>query len=138
AAGAALLTRARFATVIAAALALFCAADLGVFAGRFYPYLDLAHATPPATPIIRYLQSQPRPYRIAAFFDYLWPNGAELVRVEDIRSHFSSEARYRRLLERIDPTSFANGSTVIQFDSRKFDVTDPLLGMLGVRYFAEH
>jgi len=138
AAGAALVTRIRFGAMLAAAIVVFCAADLGVFAGRFYPYLDLQHATPGTTPIVRYLQAQPRPFRVAPFFDYLWPNSSELVRLEDVRSHFSSEERYRRLLARIDPSSTLNGSTIIQLDSRKFDFSDPLVGMLGIRYFVEH
>jgi len=135
AAGAALLSRRHVA--VAAAIAVLAAADLGVFAGRFYPYLEPRTSMPPATPTIAFLQSQPRPFRIAPFFDYFWPNAAELYRVEDVRSHFSSEARYRRLLERIDPTAFSGGSTVIQFNALKFDLTDPLVSMLGVRYLIE-
>jgi len=138
AAGAARITRARFGAVIAAVLVVIAAADLGVFAGRFYPFLDLEHAVPGTPQVVRYLQAQPRPFRFAAFFDYLWPNSSELVRLEDIRSHFSSEARYRKLLERIDPSSTLSGSTIIQLDSRKFDFDDPLAAMLGVRYAIEH
>src|ERR1044071_8328883 len=123
--------------LVAAAIAILAAADLGVFAGRFYPYLEPGTSMPPTTPTIAFLQSQPKPFRIAPFFDYFWPNAAELYRLEDIRSHFSSEARYRKMLERIDPTSFSSGSTVIQFNGLKFDLTDPLLSMLGVRYLVE-
>lgn len=134
AAGAARISRR---AIVAAAIAVLAAADLAVFAGRFYPYLEPRGSMPPATPTIAYLQRQPKPFRIAPFFDYFWPNAAELYRLEDIRSHFSSEARYRKLLERIDPTSFSNGSTVIEFNGLKFDLTDPLVSMLGVRYFVE-
>jgi hypothetical protein len=135
AAGAALITRRH--VLIAAVIAAAAAADLGVFAGRFYPYLAPATSMPPATPTIAFLQSQPKPFRVAPFFDYFWPNAAELYRIEDLRSHFSSEARYRKMLERLDPTSFGNASTVIQFNALKFDLTDPLVSMLGVRYFVE-
>ena len=135
AAGAAMVSRRHL--LIAATIAVLAAADLGVFAGRFYPYLEPGASMPPTTPTIAFLQSQPRPFRIAPFFDYFWPNAAELYRLEDIRSHFSSEAKYRRMLERIDPTSFSNGSTVIQFNGLKFDLTDPLVSMLGVRYLIE-
>jgi hypothetical protein len=135
AAGAALISRRHI--LIAATIAVLAAADLGVFAGRFYPYLEPRATMPPTTPTIAFLQSQPKPFRIAPFFDYFWPNAAELYRIEDLRSHFSSEAKYRRMLERIDPTSFANGSTVIQFNGLKFDLTDPLVSMLGVRYLIE-
>jgi hypothetical protein len=136
AAGSAWVIRSRRSPV-AALLALLLAADLGVFAGRFYPYLEPSAATPPRTPILAFLQSQPKPFRIAPFFDFLWPNSSELYRLEDIRSHFSSEAKYRRLLQRIDPSSVLTRSTVIQFNSLHFDFTDPLVSMLGVRYFLE-
>ncbi len=137
AAGAAFLSRGRFRIVIATLLAAACAADLAVFAGRFYPYLDASLVSPPATPTIAFLQSQPKPFRIAPFFDYFWPNSAELYRLEDVRSHFSSEGSYRRLLERIDPSAALTSSTVINFNSLKFDFNDPLVSMLGVRYLLE-
>jgi hypothetical protein len=137
ASGAALVARGRFRLSIGMLLAVACGADLAVFAGRFYPYLDPALASPPATPTITFLQSQPKPFRIAPFFLYLWPNSSELYRLEDVRSHFSSEASYRRLLERIDPSAALTSSTVINFNSLKFDFNDPLVGMLGVRYLLE-
>ena len=136
AAGCALLSRRRR-ILIPAVLAIIAAGDLAVFAGRFYPYLEPGLAIPPSTPVIEYLQARQKPFRIAPFFITLWPNSAELYQIEDIRSHFSSEATYRRLLSRVDPTSFANNSTVIGFDSRQFNFSDPLVSMLGVRYFVE-
>jgi hypothetical protein len=137
AAGAALLARGRFRNAIGILLAVACAADLAVFAGRFYPYLEPALASPPVTPTIAFLQAQPKPFRIAPFFLYLWPNSSELYRLEDVRSHFSSEASYRRLLERIDPSAVLASSTVINFNSLKFDFKDPLVPMLGIRYLLE-
>ena len=137
ASGAAFLARGRFRIAIATLLVVVSAADLATFAGRFYPYLDPRLASPPNTPTIAFLQSQPGPFRIAPFFDYLWPNSAELYRLEDVRSHFSSEATYRRLLERIDPSAALTTSTVINFNSLKFDFADPLVSMLGVRYLLE-
>ncbi len=137
AAGAAWLTRGRFRLLVAMLLAVAASGDLAMFAGRFYPYLEPALATPPTGPTISFLQAQPKPFRIAPFFDYLWPNSAELYRLEDIRSHFSSEASYRRLLERIDPSAVLTLSTVINFNSLKFDFNDPLVSMLGVRYLLE-
>ncbi len=124
--------------LIASVLAVIGAGDLAVFAGRFYPYLEPGIATPPVTPTIAFLQRQPKPFRIAPFFIELWPNSSELFRLEDVRSHFSSEAKYRQLLQRIDPTSFGGNSTVITFNSLKFDFADPLVSMLGVRYFLEN
>jgi len=137
AAGAALIARGRFRIVIAMLLAVASAADLAVFAGRFYPYLDPQLASPPAGATVAFLQSQPKPFRIAPFFDYLWPNSSELYRLEDVRSHFSSEGSYRRLLERIDPSAALTTSTVINFNSLKFDFNDPLISMLGIRYLLE-
>lgn len=128
----------RAASVCIALLIALIAADLSVFAARFHPYLLARDANVPSTPTIDYLRAQPGPFRIAPTFNFLWPNAAELFRLEDIRSHFSSEARYRRLLQRIDPTSWGGNSTVIQFNSLKFNAEDPAVGMLGVRYLLEH
>jgi hypothetical protein len=136
AAGCALLARRRH-LLIPSALAIIAAGDLAVFAGRFYPYLEPALAVPPTTPLIAFLQSRPKPFRIAPFFITLWPNSAELYQLEDVRSHFSSEANYRRLLARVDPTSFSSNATVITFNSLKFNFADPLISFLGVRYFVE-
>jgi hypothetical protein len=137
AAGAAFVARGRFRIALGTLLAVACAADLAVFAGRFYPYLEPALVSPPTGSTIAFLQSQPKPFRIAPFFDYLWPNSAELYRLEDVRSHFSSEGSYRRLLERIDPSAALTSSTVINFSSLKFDFNDPLVGMLNIRYLLE-
>ena len=135
AAGASLLSRRRaIAFLIAAAVAW----DLGLFAGRFYPYLDPSEADVPVTPTIAFLQSQPRPYRVAPMMNYMFPNSSELFRIEDTRSHFSSEAKYRQLLQRIDPSVWGGFATVLEFDSRTFNFADPLVSMLGVRYVIEH
>ena len=138
AAGVTLVARRRLRNVIAAVLLLAATAEMGVFAGRFYPYLETQDATPPSTPTISFLRSQPGPFRIAPLFNYLWPNSSELFGLEDIRSHFSSEEVYRQLLRRVDPTSFDGHSTVLLFNSLKFHFDDPLVSMLGVRYFIEH
>jgi len=137
AAGAAFLSRGRFRIAIAVVLAIAAAGDLAVFAGRFYPYLEPRLASPPTGATVAFLQAQPKPFRIAPFFDYRWPNSSELYRLEDVRSHFSSEGSYRRLLERIDPSAALTTSTVINFNSLKFNFDDPLVSMLGVRYFVE-
>lgn len=135
AAGAQWISRRSF---IAITLAVLAASDLAVFAGRFHPYLMPADAEIPPTPMTQFLQAQQRPFRIAPFFIYLWPNVSELVHVEDIRSHFSSEARYRRMLARIDPTSWGGLSTILSFNSLQFNFDDPLVSLLGVRYYIEH
>ena len=45
-----------------------------------------AKAGVPKTPVIALLQSERGPFRIAPFFDYLWPNSAELLRVGSVGS----------------------------------------------------
>jgi hypothetical protein len=120
------------------AVAILIAFDLALFAGRFHPYLTHEEARVATTPTIAFLQSERPPFRIAPMMDFLWPNSSELVRVEDVRSHFSSEADYRRLLHRIDPSSWNGKSTVITFFSPTYNFDDPLNALLGVRYFLEH
>jgi hypothetical protein len=137
ASGAAWLVRRRWRDVIAGAIAVVCAFDLGLFAGRFHPYMEPKQTTVPTTATIEFLRSQQRPFRVAPFFLYLWPNSAELFGVEDVRSHFSSEAKYRAMLQRIDPSSWSGVSTVIQFNSLHFKFDDPFVSMLGVRYLIE-
>lgn len=120
------------------AVAVVIAFDLALVAGRFYPYLHPGVARIPSTPTIEFLQGEKAPFRIAPFFDYLWPNSAELVRVEDVRSHFGSEIAYRKMLLRLDPTSWSGASTVLTFNSLKFNFADPLAGLLGIRWYVEH
>jgi hypothetical protein len=120
------------------ALAIWIAFDLSLVAGRFHPFLEPKKALVPPTPMTAFLQAEQGPFRVAPFFDYLWPNSAELLRVEDIRSHFGSEADYRRLIQRLDPASWSGQSTVLFLDSRKFNYNDPLAGMLGIRWYIEH
>jgi hypothetical protein len=124
--------------LVAYALAAIVAFDLALVAGRFYPYLEPRHTKVPVTPTIAFLQREQGPFRIAPFFDYLWPNSTELLRLEDVRSHFSSEYDYRRMLVRLDETSWSGSSTVITFNSIKFQFTDPLAGLLGIRWYVEH
>lgn len=121
-----------------AACALLLAFDLALFAGRFHPYLTAEEAVVPRTATTDFLRQQRPPFRIAPFFNYLWPNSAELVRLEDVRSHFGSEAAYRRMLLRIDPTAWTGTSTVITFNSLEYDFDDPLNALLGIRWYIEH
>jgi len=137
AAGASWLDRGRLRFALALALGVAASYDLAYFAGRFYPYLKPAKTIVPATPTIAYLQAQRGPFRIAPFFDYMLPNSSELFRLEDVRSHFSSEAKYRRLLQRIDPQSWSGQSTILLFNGTSFRFSDPLVAMLGIRYLVE-
>jgi hypothetical protein len=123
---------------IAIVLAVLIAFDLALVAGRFYPYLEPRHANIPETPMTRFLRDDRAPFRIAPMFDYLWPNSAEMVRAEDVRSHFGSERDYRRMLLRLDPTAWSGRSTVITFNSLQYNFSDPLNSLLGIRWFVEH
>lgn len=138
ASGAAFLSRRRFASIIALVIGVAVSSDLALFAASFHPYLRPIETEVPATPTIRYLQSSPKPFRFAAFLGYMWPNSAEMYRIEDTASHFGSEAMYRRLLHRVDPQSWSGQSTVLVFNSLSFNFRDPIVSMLGVRYLLEH
>ena len=124
--------------LVAWALAIWIAFDFGLVAGRFHPFLPPEKALVPPTPMVEFLQREREPFRVAPFFDYLWPNSSELVRVEDVRSHFGSEADYRRLMQRLDPTAWSGHSTILSLNSLKYAYTDPLAGMLGIRWYIEH
>lgn len=141
-AGAAILMKwlRRYATVarvVAGVLAAAMAYELALFAGRFHPYLEPHQAVVRSSPTIDFLRRDAKPFRIAPLFVFLWPNSSELFRLEDIRSHFGSEGDYRRLIQRIDPSSWTGTSTVLQFNGLHFALDDPLVGMLGVRYVIE-
>jgi hypothetical protein len=111
--------------------------DLALFAGHFYPYIPPSLTRLPQSPTIKYLHEQKGPFRIVAFFNYLVPNTAELGRVEDIRSQFGSEQRYRELLRRFDPEGWGGVGTVLMFNSLHANLADPVLRMANVRYLIE-
>jgi len=122
---------------VASLLVIVVATELSRFAGRFYPYLTTVETGIPQTPTIEFLKAQQGPFRIAPFFNYLWPNSAEYFRLEDVRSHFGSEANYRSLLLRVDPSCWGGDSTVLHFNGLSFDYRDPIVSMLNVRYLVE-
>jgi hypothetical protein len=132
-----LIARFRRLHVLSIALPLVVAFDLSLFAARFHPYIERDVAHLPSSPTVRFLSQQPGPFRIAPMFDYLWPNTTEMLRLEDIRSHFSSERDYRAMLARFAPNSFGSTGTVIQFNALEFDANDPIFSMLNVRYVIE-
>lgn len=135
--GASWLLQRRWKSLIAAILVIASSAELARFAGRFYPYLPIEQTGIPQTPTIAFLKSEAEPFRIAPFFNYLWPNSSEYFQLEDIRSHFGSEADYRTLLQRVDPQCWGGESTVLHFNGLSFNYRDPIVGMLGVRYLIE-
>lgn len=123
--------------LIAAAIGLVMVVDLARVAGHFYPSIELAHARLPRSQTIDYLKAQPGIFRIAPFFNYLVPNTSQLAGLEDIRSHFGSEQRYRDLLRRFDPEGWGGTDTVILFNSLKANLADPVLSMCNVRFLVE-
>ena len=124
--------------VLAGAIAIAVAFDLALVAGRFHPYLQPKDVLIPSTPVIEFLRSERGPFRIAPFFDYFWPNTTELFQLQDIRGHLTSEGSYRQMLQRLDPEAWGSQSTVLQFNSLKYNFNDPLAGMLGIRFYVEH
>lgn len=113
------------------------AIDLSLFAARFFPYLPPDVASIPVTSTQKVLRSEPQPFRVAPMFDAYWPNTAELVRIEDIRSHFASEGRYRRMFLRIDPHSWGEAGTVLLLNSLQSNLDDPLISFLNTRFVYE-
>jgi hypothetical protein len=123
--------------LIAAAIGLLAVVDLARVAAHFYPYIDPALTRLPESRTVEYLRQQSGPFRIAPFFNYLVPNSAELVRLEDIRSHFGSEQQYRDLLQRFDSGGWGGSGSVILFSSLTANLTDPVLSMCNVRFLIE-
>jgi len=124
-------------TAISSGPALLLAVECSLFAALFFPYLSPAMATVPTSPTIEFLRQTQSPSRVLPFFDDLWPNAAELFQIEDIRSHFGSESGYRRIMQRIDPGSWGSAGTIVQFNSLRTDLADPLLTFLNVKYLVE-
>ncbi|HWW63118.1 MAG TPA: hypothetical protein VN181_17210, partial [Thermoanaerobaculia bacterium] len=138
AAGAAWLASKVRRRAVIVAIALLASLDLAVFAKRFQPYLDRADAAIGSTPVIDFLRADKPPFRVVPFFNYLWPNTAQMFGIEDTRSQFMSELAYRRLLLRIDRGAWSGKGTILGFNSLDFHFDDPVVGMLGVRWFLEH
>ena len=130
--------RVRWRQLAAIALATIAAAELSFFALKFFPYIEPKLADVPSTPILDVLRADKAPFRVAPLMDYLWPNTSELFRIEDVRSHFTSDTAYRRLLLRIDPTAWTGKSTYLGFHRLHLNFDDPIVGMLGIRWFLEH
>ena len=133
-----LIARVRRRQIVAAALAILVAAELSFFAMKFFPYIERKLADVPSTPTLDALREDKPPFRVAPFMDYLWPNTSELFRIEDVRSHFTSDSKYRQLLLRIDPAAWSGKGTYLGFHSLSFKYEDPIVGMLGIRWLLEH
>ena len=60
-----------------------------------------------------------------------------MIGIEDARSHFFSEAGYRRLLEAVDPKVFGQFGTILVFDGLRTRMASPVLDLIGVRWLVE-
>ncbi|HPR65181.1 MAG TPA: hypothetical protein PK014_13305 [Thermoanaerobaculia bacterium] len=111
--------------------------DLALFAFHLLPYQAPSAVKPSITPGLAWLTAHLKPgERVLPLYDSVWPNSAEYLGLNDIRSHFSSESYYREALKGIDPECDGRMGTFILFWDRA-DLTHPLLNYLGVRYILE-
>jgi hypothetical protein len=67
-------------------LAAVCAGELLHHWRGLYP-LNPVSLLYPQTPLIRFLQTQDRPFRVAGEDNAMFPNGGVFARVEDVRTH---------------------------------------------------
>ncbi len=121
------LRRAR-AELLPAGLAVLAAAALfgeGLRIYRFQPIEMLF----PETPLVRFLKSQPGPFRVAGEGATLFPNSNVFAGVEDVRTHDPVERR-----EYVDFLNTACGYDPAGYFKTLRDVNAPALDFLNVRY----
>lgn len=121
------LRRAR-AELLPAALAVLAAAALfgeGLRIYRFQPIEKLF----PETPLVRFLKTRPRPFRVAGEGATLFPNSNVFAGVEDVRTHDPVERR-----EYVDFLNAACGYDPAGYFKTLRDVNAPALDFLNVRY----
>ncbi len=123
-------------SAVSLALAVLLATDLAIFAALYHPYLSPKIAEIPKTASVEFLRRQAAPFRMSSFFVDMVPNTSELLRLEDIRSHWSSEKTYRALIFEVDPKSW-DQPTFLLLHPLSVDLTDPIFSMLNLRYFVE-
>ncbi len=135
AAGARVVRRPFLALLFAALIAY----DLALVAGRFYPYLEAGggdsagHADGAVSP----RRSPAVPHRAVLRLSL-----AEFVGAGARRGRAQSLQLGAVTIDgcscRLDPTAWSGASTVITFNSLKYDFRDPLNALLGIRWFIEH
>lgn len=112
--------------------------NLGFFASKFFSYQKYNKIKPEETPSIIFLKEKLRgtPFRVAGFYDSLWPNSSEYTKIPDIRSHFSSESWWREFLSLGYPdVSNVMGTFLLFWDARA--INSPLFSSLFVKYITE-
>jgi hypothetical protein len=129
-AGVLLLWRSRPRSAAAAALGLaaLTGAELLEQGSRLYAWGDSRDVFP-ATPLTRFLGSQPRPFRVVGADAALFPNTNVFAGAEDVRVHDAVERRgYVELLDR------QAGYPAADYFKRLRDLDAPVLDFLNVRF----
>ncbi|MGH9442750.1 MAG: hypothetical protein ACRD16_10805 [Thermoanaerobaculia bacterium] len=120
--------RRRLASFAPAAFALLAAGSLFWDGQRIYRYHSLSKLFP-ETPLVRFLKTRPKPFRVLGEGVTLFPNTNVFAGVEDVRTHDPVERReYVEFLDRncgYDPSPY--------FKMLR-DVNAPALDFLNVRY----
>jgi hypothetical protein len=129
--------RSRPAAGVAAAVILVAAADLGFFAAGYLPYTRREMVSAQGEGVAQYLQTKLKPFRVAAFFDYLPPDTAALAGLEDIRSRRVHDPAWEATLVSMQADAVKK-SRRVEFDSQRFDLSSVELARLNVRYLLEH
>jgi hypothetical protein len=109
-------------------LALIGGAELWIQGAGVYQAGRVEDLFPP-TPLVRFLQSQPSPFRVAGEGPSLFPNSNVFAGVEDVRTHDPVERR--DYVEFLDATCGYPPGDYFKFLR---DVNAPALNFLNVRY----
>lgn len=118
----------RRAGTLAYLLAAAAGAELSWQGLRQYEYGPSAELFPP-TPLVRFLQAQPRPFRVLGEGAELYPNTNVFAGVEDVRTHDAVERR--DYVEFLNATCGYPPANYIKFVR---DLDAPALDFLNVRY----
>lgn len=119
---------------VAAALPWIIAVPLIFIDARFYPTRRPAEAVfhdTPGTITLRGIQKR-FVSRLAGVGWTMYPDIAQALHLEDVRSHLMHEASYRRLLRGADPNVYGHTGTLLIFQPKTFDPQSPVLDLLGV------
>ncbi|MEP6768090.1 MAG: YfhO family protein [Acidobacteriota bacterium] len=111
-------------------LASVAAVELGIQGSRLYRFGNPADLFP-GTPLTRFLESRPGPFRTGGGGAVLFPNSNVFAGVEDIRTHDPVERR-----DYVDFLDRAGGYPPADYFKRLGDWNAPALDLLNLRYLA--